>query len=614
MGAAVKVQKSGFPLRCVKTATAALCVTLFMPGATGAINALESFAFHSPGAEDGLQDALRGASLLVEAERQDSTDPQELFSAAQSDYARILGALYAYGHYSGIISIRIDGREAAYIPPLSIPTAIRDIQVQVIPGPRFHFDQARIAPLAPDTELPEDFRPGALARSPILQETVTAATDGWRAAGHAKARVVDERVTADHRRAEIDAAFRLQPGPLVRFGELVVIGNEKVRTRRIEKIAGLPEGEVFSPDDLDDAARRLRRTGTFTSVSLSEAETLGPGDTLDITATVVEAKPRRLGFGAEVSSSDGLALSGYWLHRNLLGGAESFRINGEIAGIGGTDGGPDYTLGLTYSRPATLTPDTALNVATLLGHVDKEDYRSDNFNLSVGLSHYFSSTLSGDLAIAYYFMHTTEDGQTRDFELLALPLGLTWDRRDNLFNPARGFYLNTDIEPFYGFGSTGSGGRIYLDGRGYYGFGAENRVILAGRTQIGSILGSPLYDTPRDFLFYSGGGGTVRGQPFQSLGIRGEAGRPDTGGVNFLAASAEIRTDVTPTIGVVGFIDAGYVSAVDFFDDSGAWHAGAGLGLRYNTGIGPIRLDVAGPVHGDTGDGIQIYVGIGQAF
>ena len=100
-----------------------------------------------------------------------------------------------------------------------------------------------------------------------------------------------------------------------------------------------------------------------------------------------------------------------------------------------------------------------------------------------------------------------------------------------------------------------------------------------------------------------------------SVGIAIRRGVTDfqIGGQAFLAASAEIRVKATSTIGVVGFADIGRVDPQDFFD-GGDWHAGAGLGLRYHTGFGPIRLDVAAPVGGNTGDGVQFYIGIGQAF
>ena len=80
------------------------------------------------------------------------------------------------------------------------------------------------------------------------------------------------------------------------------------------------------------------------------------------------------------------------------------------------------------------------------------------------------------------------------------------------------------------------------------------------------------------------------------------------------AATLEARAKVTDKIGVVGFVDWGSIGLDGFsggFSDS---HAGAGLGLRYETGLGPIRLDVASPISGTTGDGVQIYVGLGQSF
>jgi translocation and assembly module TamA len=71
---------------------------------------------------------------------------------------------------------------------------------------------------------------------------------------------------------------------------------------------------------------------------------------------------------------------------------------------------------------------------------------------------------------------------------------------------------------------------------------------------------------------------------------------------------------VTDRIGVVGFVDAGSVGIDGFTGDTAGSHAGAGLGVRYDTTIGPIRADLAAPVDGDTGDGVQFYIGLGQAF
>ena len=110
----------------------------------------------------------------------------------------------------------------------------------------------------------------------------------------------------------------------------------------------------------------------------------------------------------------------------------------------------------------------------------------------------------------------------------------------------------------------------------------------------------------------------MRGQPYESLGVRVIEG-PDgatvkTGGMSVANLTAEARVQVRPRIGVVAFADAGRVWADSSFDGQTDWHAGAGLGVRYTTPIGPLRLDVAGPVGGDTGEGVQLYLGLGQAF
>lgn len=589
--------------------------------AQGAL-ALDRFTFETPGAPDDLRQVLGAASLTREAGKAEQTDAQNLFAAARADYGRILGALYAEGYYSGTISILIDGREAASIPPLDAPAVIRAVTVRVDPGPRFAFSRAGIAPVARGTDLPPDYAAGKAARSGEIVAAATAGVEGWRNQGHAKAAVAAQRITADHRAQTLAAEIALDPGPRLRFGKMTMSGYERMRPRRLAKIAGFPTGEVFHPDKLDEVHARLRRTGIFSAVTLAEAERPGPGQVLDAELTVTEDKPRRIGFGGELSSYEGLTVSGYWLHRNLLGGGERFRVDGEVSGIGGTTGGADYSLGVRIDRPATLTPDTTAFVEARIEKLDEADYDSENLSFGLGLSHVFNDRLSGEIGLRYVRSNVEDDifggaagPRTIRYRQLALPIGLTWDNRDTPLDATRGYYLKADATPFMGFGTTGSGAQLKADLRAYRAFGESDRFVIAGRVQIGSVIGPTLLATPRDYLFYSGGGGTVRGQPYQALGVNVlRSGLQRTGGTRFLAVSGEVRADVTENIGVVAFYDAGHIGAVDFFDDTGDWHAGAGLGLRYNTGIGPIRLDVAAPAGGNTGDGVQIYLGIGQSF
>lgn len=582
-------------------------------------SALDGVKFNVSGGDKDITATLRGASLLLALESRQADD---IFAAARGEYGRLIGALYAKGHYSPVISVKIDGREASSIAPLDAPLQVGKVEVSIEPGPLFRFSQTRIDPQAPGTDLPTGFQRGEIAESDMVRAAVDAAVEGWRNKGYAKAQVANQSVVADHRASRLSVDVGLTPGPRLRFGAVGIEGNERTRTNRIRKIAGLPAGERFSPAEIERAANRLRRTGTFSSVSITEDEAVTPPDLLGTTISVVEEKPRRLSFGAELSSLDGIDLSASWMHRNLFRGAEKLVIDAEVAQIAAQNTGIDYRLGLAIERPATLTPDTTLRFSVEYAHLDEGFYAADGVETSIGFSHIFSDELTGRIDIGYEHIDGVLFARDRSrigtflYRTLTLPVGVTWDKRDSKTDAKKGFYIDAEVKPFLGFGTTGSGLRAFGDLRAYYGVGEEDKLVFAGRVQAGAVFGPTLANTPRDDLFLSGGGGTVRGQPYQSLGITVPVGASSytIGGNRFLAGSLEARMKVTESIGIVGFVDAARVDQDAFFGATGDWHAGAGLGLRYDTGIGPIRLDVAAPVSGKTGKGIQIYVGLGQAF
>ena len=581
-----------------------------------AAQALDQVEFLVTTPDKDLTRALRDASVVLASERDKRTDAQDVLTDSRAEYAALLNALYARGHYSAVIHVYADGREVAAIPPLDAPSRIDHIKITVDPGPIFALSHASVQPLPTRPDLPEGFRAGAPAESGVILGATTAAADGWRMQGNAKARITSQEIVADHADATLSADIRLTPGPVLRFGRLDVTGETRMRETRIRKIAGLPEGERFDPKALDRAAARLRRTGVFKSVSLHEDEAITPPDFLGITATVVEEKPRRYSFGAELASDEGLMLSASWLHRNLMGGGERLELGAEISNIGSQSGGADYTLGAKLDRPATFTADTNLGLAFEISHLNEEDYDANIASTGVTLTHVFSDTLTARAGLAYEYAAITDALGDATYRNLALPLGVTWDRRDSKTDAKRGFYMDAEVKPFRGFGVTDNGLRAKLDLRGYKALGAEQRLVFAARLQAGAIFGASLLGTPRDDLFYSGGAGTVRGQPYQSLGvdILRESVSTSIGANHFVGASLEARVKATETLGVVGFVDVGRIDIGGFFTDTGDWHAGAGLGVRYATSVGPLRLDIAAPVGGDTGSGVQLYLGLGQSF
>lgn len=586
-------------------------------GGRGDTEGSVSLQFQVQGGDEGLDGTLRNASLISGALSEGRITGQDVLAAARSDYARILGNLYDQGYYSAIINITLDGVEAAEIAPLDAPAMVRSVVVAVQTGPRFRFSRAAIAPVAPGTGLPAGYRIGEIAGTGTIRSAATAGVDGWRNVGHAKADVAGQKITADHNANVVDSRIGLAPGPAVTFGRLNMRGYDRMNPRRLHKIAGLPEGERFDPEEIEDVRKRLRRSGVFSAITLEEADVVAPDGSMDINLTVVEQKPRRIGAGFEISTTDGAMLSAYWMHRNLLGGGERLRIDARVKDIGSDTSDKDEEVTVRIDRPATITPDTTAYVLTGLSRMREEDYDEDTGTLALGFNHIFSDRFTFDTAIQYQFSRVYDDLGETDFKVLAFPTSVMWDARDNENNAKRGYYLQGDATPFKGFDGTGSGVRLLGEGRAFYSLGEGDRFTLAGRARAGSVLGSEIADTPRNYLFFSGGGGSVRGQPYQSLGVReieSPTGTIKTGGMSVANLSAEVRWQVRERIGVVAFADYGEVWAQDGWNGDSEWHGGAGVGVRYNTPIGPLRFDVAGPAGGDTGEGMQLYLGLGQAF
>ena len=203
-------------------------------------------------------------------------------------------------------------------------------------------------------------------------------------------------------------------------------------------------------------------------------------------------------------------------------------------------------------------------------------------------------------------------GDNRPFDLILLPVLAELDRRNDSLDPSRGYYAQALVRPMIGLRGSKTSATGILDGRVYLGLFGD-RLVLAGRAKLGTTFGAEIEEISPEFLFYSGGAGTVRGQPYEGLGV--PVGNSLAGGRSTFILNAEARVGITQTVSVVGFYDYGAVGAGEFIDDTAPSQAGAGVGLRYTVpGFGPLRADVAWPTLGNTGSGVQIYLGIGQAF
>jgi translocation and assembly module TamA len=576
-----------------------------------------SVTINAPDADKDLMKKLEAASALKSDEDRPVSGSLGLLTKARGDREQLVAALYSDARYEGVVNVTIAGQPIDDLPPdaeFKGPQPI-PVVIDVTPGPKFTLgdivlkgDAAGLASADFGLIAGGDASSGAILKAEGL------IVRALKEEGRPLAQITDREIVADHKTTTLDVTLTVAAGPVAGFGNTTVEGTEQVDREFTEYMTGLKRGAQYSPEQIDQARERLLGLEVFNSVTLKEADQLDADGNIPIAVQVSERKPRYFGIGGTVSNTEGLGLEGYWGHRNLFGRAEKLRIDGSISGIGSNDLSElNYNAGIMFEKPGVVGPASKFfaNLKTVYEHPDAYDRFSvkGGFGLSYELTRY--QTVSAELSLDY--SKITDVFGKNEFLIASVPLQYVFDNRDNKLNPTKGFRALAFAEPSYDIENGNAFVKLKGEGSAYYSLSNSNKFVLAGRAAIGSILGASVDEVPADRRFYAGGGGSVRGYSYQGIGPKDINGTP-TGGLSFFETSVEMRIAVTDTIGIVPFIDAGTVSTKQFPDFSDV-KVGAGVGLRYLTPFGPLRVDAAVPLNRDPSDPrFGIYAGIGQAF
>jgi translocation and assembly module TamA len=572
-------------------------------------------------ADSELEDALKEASLLVREADRPVSGALGLIARARNDRERLVAALYEKARYNGVVTIRIAGRALDEIPPDAefdrngpVPVAISvdSGDVFVLGDIRLEGDAAGLAPAR------FGLIPGGNAESAAILKAERDMVRALKEEGRPLARVVSREVVADSATTELDLTIELEAGPVAPYGETTVEGSDKVDRDFIAYMAGLERGETYSPKDMDAARERLQNLEVFNSVSLTEAGALNPDGSIPITVNVSERKHRYFGVGATISSTDGGGIEGYWGHRNLFGRAEKLRIEGSISRIGSTAnlGMLNYNAAILFEKPGVLGPPSKFisSVKASFEHPQAYDRFSVDARAGIRRDLTREQTVSAELRVEWSSVTDSFSPVVpRRHLLVSIPLEHVYDGRDNRLDPTQGHRFLINVEPTRDLFSGANFVKMRGEASIYRALDSEDRMVVAARVAAGSIVGAPLAAIPADRRFYAGGGGSVRGYAYQGVGPRDATNTP-TGGRSFAEASLEMRIKINDKFGLVPFVDAGTVSA-GTVPGASMWQFGAGLGFRYLTGFGPLRVDAAVPLNRRPGDpSFGVYAGIGQAF
>jgi outer membrane protein assembly complex protein YaeT len=454
--------------------------------------------------------------------------------------------------------------------------------------------------------------------------------------GYPYARVTTtEDAGADARHVVV--TFAAEPGTRAVFGPVEISGNSSVDPRVIERQLTYRPGDLYRRRIMQESQRRLYGMELFQFVNVEALGLEERAEAVRTRVTVTEGDHQRVNFGVGYGTEEKARVDGEYRHVNFLGGARSAGVNARWSSL---DRGiradltqpylfhPRLSLGLDGQQWYTFTPAYRSIITGGRGTITRRASSRTSWSVSV-LSEYSSSAISNealtDLTLRDELIALGLDPTTgrQEGRLSAVAFDYQHSTADNLLNARRGYQVAFHVEDA---GALLPGDFGYqaatIDLRHYLPMGPQ--VVVANRLQVATIDeadGDPA-KVPFSKKYFLGGATSVRGWGRYEVSPLSGSGFP-IGGNSLFAFSSELRAMVRGNLGGVVFLDAGNVWEDGWTFDVGDLRYAVGTGIRYQTPVGPVRLDVGyqlNPIPDLLVEGEpqrrrwRIHFSIGQAF
>jgi translocation and assembly module TamA len=527
---------------------------------------------------------------------------------ARDDIEVLDTILRAEGYYDATIETDVAPADGRLVVTLTVE-----------PGPLYKFDQVAVTGVPkPDVEAAFGVKPTDPVNADAVIGGELALKEKLAREGFPFAKVPEPEIVIDHDTRIATLKLNVESGGERRIGKINVIGDRApFGVKHVQTIARFRPGQIYDQSLIDDLRRAIIATGLVSSVKIEPVPGATP-ELVDIATTLDPAPFRTIAGELGYGTGEGFRVTASWQHRNLIKPEGSVTLRG----VAGTK---EQSLGALLRMGNFRRRDQVLNASMIAAHEIRPAYDATSFGIAASLARQTSIIWQKDWTYSFGFELLATDekdfvpvagiAQRRTYFIGALPLTLGYDGSDDLLDPTKGFRLSGRLSPEVSLsGRTFGYVRSQVDASGYIPIG--KRTVIAGRARIGITAGAARDDIAPSRLFYSGGGGSVRGFGYQEIGPRNVLDQP-IGGRSLAEFSLEARIRLPifgGNFGVVPFIDAGniYPGSLPSFK---GMRVGAGVGLRYYSNFGPIRIDVGTPLGRRKGESlIAVQVSLGQAF
>ena len=538
----------------------------------------------------------------------------EVAQRARADRQLLLDILNGQGFFDAEVRLKseVSATDAGAI----------NVVLTVLSGRLYHLGQ--IAFTAPAVQ-PTDLISGSFAPrmgDAIVADVIMAAEANISVklpqSGYPFATIGQRDILLDSEHGVGDYTLPVDTGARSYFGQLRTEGTPVLTAEHVSILRRFKTGDLYDSRKVDDLRAALITTGLLSTVSVEAvpSEGLAPDGTpyADLLVRQEAAPPRTLAASAGYGTGQGLRAEGSWIHRNLFPPEGSLKVTGLL-------GTQEQAASVAFARANAGRRDRNLEIALSALHSKYDAFEAYTGRLAGTMAFVSTPIWQKKLtwSIGAEILATYEDAfdlarSARDrrlYYIAALPGQLGLDRSNDLLDPVRGYRVNVRVSPEV---SLGTGKRAYvrviLDGSYYY--PVNDNIVVATRARIATISGISRDNLAPSRRFYGGGGGSVRGFGYQKLGPKDPNNDPIGGrSLNEFALEGRYRFG---NFGVAGFVDVGqaYESSIPKFND---WRVGLGVGGRFYTSFGPVRLDLATPLNRRPGESrFNVYVSIGQAF
>jgi outer membrane protein assembly complex protein YaeT len=434
--------------------------------------------------------------------------------------------------------------------------------------------------------------------------------------GYPKAKV-DMRARLDKASNFGTVTVEVEVGPVCTFGAIRVEGNESVSSNVIMREIKFHEGERFNGSKIEAARQRLFAIDLFQLVDISVEDLEKETTVLPVRILVKEAKKQTVRLGVGYGTDDQLRGQAQYEIRDFLGDGRRLQVNVKVSAIVQVLEGRFIQPYFMETKGSLIVDGGIMRESQISFENVKEFIRPKyEYKWFEGLVSYAGYNFEANFLGNVLIPPSPTDQEHQAYYISSLVAGNTWDMVDSVLDPRKGWRVLQNMEWATSLlGSQVDYFKFTLEGRGY--LPVLNLGSMAAKVKYGAI--EPLENTsgvPIFKRFFSGGTDSVRGYPYQKLGLLDRFGDP-IGGMELLEGSLEWRFPIRSPLEGVVFSDFGNVAPTIGSISWADTRYTAGVGLRYLTIVGPLRFDVGyelNPPDQRTFSPYQFHFSIGQAF